>query len=92
MRQRSGGVECGKCERTHACNILYFCKEAGVHHVDAVSEQSNTISASWGCLRASRESLKMVRGSVKVVQIVESVNVLMLAISCSSARWQVCSL
>ena len=46
--QISGGVE---CELTQACNILYFCKEAGVHHVDAVSDQRTTISASLGYVR-----------------------------------------
>ena len=46
--QISGGVE---CELTQACNIMYFCKEAGVHHVDAVSDQRTTISASLGYVR-----------------------------------------
>ena len=53
-----GGVECGKCERTQACNILYFCKKAGVQHVDAVIERYNTISVSWGCVNLLTKSKK----------------------------------
>ena len=46
VRQSTRVADCGKCERTQAWNIMYFCKEAGVQHVDAVSEQSTKISAS----------------------------------------------
>ena len=58
MRQRSGGVECGKCGRTYARNNLYFCKVAGVQLEDAVTEQSTTISASWGCEEVPTASKK----------------------------------
>ena len=45
--------------RTYAfVHILYFCKEAGGQHVDAVSVQSTTISARWGSVGVPTESNK----------------------------------
>ena len=37
---------------------MYFSKKAGVQHVDALSEQSTTLSESLGCVGVPTGSLK----------------------------------